>query len=207
MKTPMKMSMILRHKPVQIKIYNYVIKDTAAASKLKIFLFLIYIKICIEACHLNPLWTIISPSYTQYCLQVPVAYLSAESFMACGCCLEPCYIVLLQGDQFMGVESIPPEDVVYPHGLGRPEVPNHEAIVEELALEMHRLSLQTSDPGTGAEEPLGCSNFLYRTPPSSINELNWNQSDLIAVCIYPPTPASLLEVVHLPLSLEDLGQR
>ncbi|KAK3910181.1 Proline dehydrogenase 1, mitochondrial [Frankliniella fusca] len=30
---------------------------------------------------------------------------------------------------------------------------------------------------------------------------------LIAVCIYPPTPASLLEVVHLPLSLEDLGQR
>ncbi|KAK3910860.1 Bifunctional protein FolD [Frankliniella fusca] len=76
-------------------------------------------------------------------------------------------IVLLQGDQFFGVESVPPEDVVYPHGLGRPEVPNHEAIVEELALEMHRLSLQTSDPGTGAEElsssssesSLSCKSF------------------------------------------------
>ncbi|KAK3915970.1 2-(3-amino-3-carboxypropyl)histidine synthase subunit 1 [Frankliniella fusca] len=140
---------------------------------------------CIEACHLNVLWTVISPSFTQYTLQVPVAYLSAESFLACGCCLEPCYIVLLQGDQYFGVESVPPEDVTYPHGLGRPEVPNHEAIVAELTLEMHRLSLQTSDPGTGAED------FLIH----------------IAVCIYPPTPASLLEVVHLPLSLEDLGQR
>ncbi|KAK3928608.1 Synaptotagmin-1 [Frankliniella fusca] len=71
-------------------------------------------------------------------------------------------IVLLQGDQFFGVESVPPEDVIYPHGLGRPEVPNHEAIVEELALEMHRLSLQTSDPGTGAEDFLihVCNNFM-----------------------------------------------
>ncbi|KAK3922773.1 Cytochrome c oxidase polypeptide I+III [Frankliniella fusca] len=28
----------------------------------------------------------------------------------------------------------------------------------------------------------------------------------IVACIYLPTPASLLEVVHLPLSLEDLEQ-
>ncbi|KAK3925950.1 2-(3-amino-3-carboxypropyl)histidine synthase subunit 1 [Frankliniella fusca] len=149
---------------------------------------------CIEACHLNVLWTVISPSFTQYTLQVPVAYLSAESFLACGCCLEPCYIVLLQGDQYFGVESVPPEDVTYPHGLGRPEVPNHEAIVAELTLEMHRLSLQTSDPGTGAEEINGSHRCLH----ANVH---------IAVCIYPPTPASLLEVVHLPLSLEDLGQR
>ncbi|KAK3909086.1 Restriction of telomere capping protein 5 [Frankliniella fusca] len=164
---------------------------------------------CIEACHLNVLWTVISPSFTQYTLQVPVSYLSAESFLACGCCLEPCYIVLLQGDQYFGVESVPPEDVTYPHGLGRPEVPNHEAIVAELTLEMHRLSLQTSDPGTGAEDFLihVCNNFMNIL--HSLSNPHWIEfvHVHIAVCIYPPTPASLLEVVHLPLSLEDLGQR
>ncbi|KAK3928503.1 2-(3-amino-3-carboxypropyl)histidine synthase subunit 1 [Frankliniella fusca] len=160
---------------------------------------------CIEACHLNVLWTVISPSFTQYTLQVPVSYLSAESFLACGCCLEPCYIVLLQGDQYFGVESVPPEDVTYPHGLGRPEVPNHEAIVAELTLEMHRLSLQTSDPGTGAEDLL-----IHDGMPLSSTSLSDKVPlfpGIIAVCIYPPTPANLLEVVHLPLSLEDLGQR
>ncbi|KAK3924519.1 Acyl-lipid omega-3 desaturase (cytochrome b5), endoplasmic reticulum, partial [Frankliniella fusca] len=54
------------------------------------------------------------------------------------------------------------------------------------------------------------SHFLaFRRKPAArilLNNASNFWSICIVACIYLPTPASLLEVVHLPLSLGDLEQ-
>ncbi|KAK3923605.1 Anamorsin-like protein, partial [Frankliniella fusca] len=96
--------------------------------------------------------------------------------------------IVLHQDQ--EIEQVPPPGVIYPHGLVQPAVLDHDAIVAALSLELHRLQLQDAPE------------------PESSSSAGSEEEDIIqiAACIYLPTPASLLEVVRLPLSLGDLEQ-
>ncbi|KAK3928291.1 T-cell surface glycoprotein CD1e, membrane-associated [Frankliniella fusca] len=100
-------------------------------------------------------------------------------------------------------------------------------IVEHQIWKIHELSVlelsRLLGTTTGHPEKASTATNMYSCPSLLLGLMgpqmstcqrpcrtpSWNNFNgtLIAVCIYPPTPASLLEVVHLPLSLEDLGQR
>ncbi|KAK3923634.1 Matrin-3, partial [Frankliniella fusca] len=95
---------------------------------------------CITAVHNNPVWSVADPSFTQYECLVPLRYLEWEPLFQCGCCLDPCFIVLQRGPSagelgpLEGVEQVPPPQVAYPGGFGVPEQLNDAAIVAELDL-------------------------------------------------------------------------
>ncbi|KAK3910002.1 putative membrane protein [Frankliniella fusca] len=113
---------------------------------------------CIEACFLNPVWSIISPSFTQHTRLVPLEFLDFDSFLSCGCCLDPCFIVLQRFsdpdpsscEPLVSVDQVPPPSVQYSLPfLGQPEP--FEAIIEALSLEMHRM--QMAEAAVPAPEP------------------------------------------------------